>query len=68
MNVVKRLSEKKLARHLLATVIVFVVMFLYRKLVLPHFPGLDSWFGSPLVAGAVALSAWWLVSRGMSAR
>ena len=64
MNIRNRLPKRRFSRHLLTAVIVFCVMFLYREFVLPLSPGLDTQPTGALVAGAVAVVAWWIVSRG----
>ena len=68
MKIVKGRSGMKLSRHLWAAVIMFVVMILYRKLVLPHYPGLDTLTIKTVVAGIVGGTIWWIVSRGDSSR
>ena len=68
MKAVKRWSGMRISRHLLAAAIMFVVMFLYRKLALPHFSGLDTQLIGALVAGVVGGAVWWIVFRGKSSR
>lgn len=68
MKFISRWRGRKFSRHLYAMAIVFVVMFLYREIALPHFPVLDTRLGGVLVAGVIAAAAWWIVSRGSSSR
>ena len=66
MKIAKRLSRRMLSRYLLVAAVVSVAMFLYRQLVLPVFPDLDSRLVGALVATAIGGAAWWIVSRGRS--
>ena len=66
MKTIKNWSGMDFTRFLFAAAIVFVAVFLYRRFVLPLFPGLDTGIIRTLVVGVVGAAAWWIVSRGES--
>lgn len=63
MTIREWFRNRRYPRHLLAAVVFFCVMSLYREYVLPLSPGLDTQPASALIAGAVAGVVWLIVSR-----
>ena len=71
VKAVKSRPNMEISRFLFVAVAVFIVMFLYRGFVLPHFPGLNSPFIRPLVAGvagAIGGAVYWISARGESSQ
>ena len=50
-------------RNLLVGGVIFVLFFPYKVFVVPLFPALGGQLLDALVAGALALVAWWIVYR-----
>ena len=63
MKAVAGRSEPKRSRPILTIVIVFAVMMLHGRFVVPHLPGLDTWYFDALVAAAACTATTRIIAR-----
>ena len=63
MKIADRATKTVLVRSLLVGVLVFVMMFLFRRYAFPSLPALEGPFLGALAAGAAGAVAGWIVFR-----
>ena len=63
MKAIGRRSGTKWSRHFLTIAIGFVFLSLYKRIVLPQFPGLDTRYFEAMVAAAICVVTSRVISR-----
>ena len=63
MKAIEGRSNTKRSHTLLTIAIVFVVLMLHGSYVVPHFPGLDTWYFDALVAAVACTATTRIIAR-----